>query len=89
MIVLPNTSRGCVKSPRDEGARKDRRSHLAQDACLFSARVIQTNFSFSKMTGFEFSHSLSLEPTRLATSAVRQVAAWRESQFPRGSVLGR
>ena len=39
-FMFSNKSRACVKTPRDDDAQKNRRSHLAWDASLFLARVI-------------------------------------------------
>ena len=61
--MTPNHARACVKTHRTTESSKNRRSHLAQDAFLFSVRVFRTTFSLFKFVFPEFSHSLALEPT--------------------------
>ena len=75
-VMLPNTSRGCVKTIE---------SKFGNDQIFDMANFDEMSRRI-QWSENEFSHSLSLEPTGVAPSVQLSRAA---SQFGGGSVLGR
>jgi hypothetical protein len=87
--MWPNTARACAKTRWQFEKTKKRSSHLRCGAFLFSRKVIQTTFSFSKTTLSEFSHELSLEPTRASRLGSPESHRLFDISTPRGSALDR